>query len=172
MVVLQEEGVANQRRAPWRDSGKGVWLSCDYTGNQWHCPVVLPMSLGGGAGSPHVSIGSSCPRPQQWAATCPSLSPLPIDLPSQGGRKRQSLEGLTSAYCIYLVVLFSCKESRPSFLKQCCSPGGQGQGAGASALHTFPDSVGFPGLLRPGFPPLSISANLQPCKRNTLLRKS
>lgn len=135
----------------------------------WSFPC--PWAGVGGEGSPRVSMGSSCPRPQQWAATYPSLSSA-CRSAEPGGRKRQSLEGLTSAYCIYLVVLFSCKESRPSILKQRCSPGGQGQGAGSSALHTFLDLVGFPGLLRPGFPPPSISANLQPCKRNTLLRKS
>lgn len=136
----------------------------------WSFPCPWAGGQGGGL--------TPCVDRQLLPKTTAVGSHVPLTLSSAyrsaepGGRKRQSLEGLTSAYCIYLVVLFSCKESRPSVLKQCCFPGGQGRGAGASALHTFLDSVGFPGLLRPGFPPPSISANLQPCKRNTLLRKS
>lgn len=82
------------------------------------------MSLAGWEGSAGVSAGSSCPRPRHTGAHVPpQLYPLLTDLRRQG-RKKKSLEGLKSAYCIYLVVLFSCEESRPTVLKQCCSPGG------------------------------------------------
>lgn len=136
----------------------------------WSFPCPWAGGRGGGL--------TPCVDRQLLPRTTAVGSHVPLTLSSAyrsaepGGRKRQSLEGLTSAYCIYLVVLFSCKESRPSFLKQCCSPGGQGQGAGASALHTFLDSVGFPGLLRPGFPPPSIQQTSSPARGTHCLEKA
>lgn len=71
------------------------------------CHVIIPVTGGtvpwsfpcpwagvGGEGSPRMSIGSSCPRPQQWAATYPSLCPLPVDLPSQGTENDSHLKVL------------------------------------------------------------------------------
>lgn len=88
-------------------------------------------------------------------------SPLPADPLSRG--REQSLEGLTSAYCIYLVVLRSFRGGRPTVLKRCRSPGRCGQGAGSSSPARF-WTQWFPGV-PPAWLPIPIHLGKPPALR-------